>query len=114
MVLKYILLCGFEVYPFEVDIREWDLHNTQFYAPVKLFCIQPTPPPLGTLGDITFLGGVPVSLSLYFCLAPPYINTIITLFSGAPPSFITHSSPLAPGLPRGIGEEQFDRRITMS
>ena len=58
-----------------------------FNAPVKLFC--PHPPP-GTPGDITFLGVAPVTLSLYFPLAPPYVNTIITHFPSAPPLFITH------------------------
>ena len=73
--------------------------------------LPPSPP--GTHGDITFWGVVPVSLSLYFYLAPPYINTLITLFSSAPPFFITYIFPLIPGLPRrGMGAEQFDRRIT--
>ena len=47
------------------------------------------PSPLGTPRGITFLGVAPVTLSLSFCLAPPYINTLITLFSSAPPFFIT-------------------------
>ena len=84
--------------------------DVRHYAPVKLF--YPNPPP-GTPGDITFLGVAPVSLSLHFCLAQPYINTLITFFSSAPPLFITHIFPLSPGLPRGMGAEQFDRRITL-
>ena len=67
-------------------------------APVKLFCPLPLP---GHPRDITFWGAAPVSLSLYFFLAPPYINTIIALFSSAPPLFITHIFPLTPGLPWG-------------
>ena len=67
------------------------------YAPVKLFCPHPKP---GTPGDITFWGVALVSLTLYFCLAPPYINTLITLFSSARPFYHTHF-PLTPGLPRG-------------
>ena len=49
-------------------------------------CSDPIPP--GTPGDITFWRVAPVFLSLYFSLALPYINTIITLFSSAPPFFV--------------------------
>ena len=68
-----------------------------------------------TNAPIKLLGGAPVSLSLYFCLVPPYINTLITLFSSTPPFFITHIFPLTLALSRGrgIGAEQFDRRISM-
>ena len=67
-------------------------------ALVKLFWTHPPP---GTPGGIIFWGGTPGSLSLCFCLTAPYINTIITLFSGAPPFFITQIFPLTPGLSRG-------------
>ena len=68
--------------------------DRNYNAPVKLFC---PPPPSGTPGDITIWGGVaPVFLSLYFSLALPYINAIITLFSSAPP------------MGGGMGAEQFD------
>ena len=77
------------------------ISNTELYlidnAPVKLF--YPHPP-----GDITFWEAAPVSLSLYFSRAPPYLSTLITLFSSAPPSFITHIFRLTPGLPRVDGE----------
>ena len=64
-------------------------------------CSAPFPP-----------GGAPVSSSLYFSLALPYISTVITLFSSTPPLFITHIFRLTPGLPQGgMGAEQFDRRI---
>ena len=84
--------------------------------------LPPSPP--GTHGDITFWGVVPVSLSLYFYLAPPYINTLINFFSSAPPFFhfisqcpvlFYHANfSLTPGLPGGrgrwgAGAEQFDR-----
>ena len=59
------------------------------------------PPPPGNPGDITFLGVAQVSLSLYFSLAPPYINTPITLFSSATPLFITHIFRLTSRLSRG-------------
>ena len=63
-------------------------------------CSAPIPPPPGTPGDINFLGVAPGSLSIYFCLAPPpCANTLISLFSSAPPFFITHILPLTPGLP---------------
>ena len=80
-------------------------------APVTLFCTYPHPP--DTPVDITFGGGAPVSLSLYFCLAPPYIYTLSTLFSSAPPLFITRIFLLIPGLSQGgMGAEQFDPCIS--
>ena len=63
-------------------------------------CSAPIPPPV-TPQDITFLVAATVSLSLYFPLAPLYVNTIITLFSSASPLFITHIFRLTPGLPLG-------------
>ena len=61
-----------------------------------------------------FLRVAPVSLSLYFCLAPSYINTLITLFSRAPP-FLSHKFFLWPqGFPEGgMRAEQFDRCIIL-
>ena len=44
--------------------------------------------------------GVLIAL-IFTC--PPYIITKITLFSSAPPFFITHIFPLTPGLPWGGG-----------
>ena len=67
-------------------------------------CSAPIPPPRASPGKSLFGGVAPVSLSLYFCLAPSYINTLITLFSSAPPFFITHIFPLTPGLPWGGGD----------
>ena len=85
-------------------------------APVKLFC----PHPPGTPVDITFIFGclgLFITLFLYF---PPYSITVIHSFSSVlpflhfifqcPPFFITHIFPLTPGLPEGIGAEQFDWR----
>ena len=43
-----------------------------------LIVLSPSPP--GTPRGITFLGVAPVSLSLHFSLAPPYTDTLITLF----------------------------------
>ena len=78
------------------------------HAPVKLFYPHPPRAPPGTSLFLV----ARVSSSLNFCLAPPYVNTITTLFSSAPPFFITHVFSLTPGLPgRGIGAEQFDRPI---
>ena len=59
------------------------------------------------LGDITFWGVAPVSLSFYFSLAPSYINSLITLFFSAPPLFITHIFRLTPGLPDYLARSQF-------
>ena len=67
-----------------------------FYAPVKSFCPHP---PRGH----HFFGVVLVSLSLYFSLAPPYINTIVTPFSSAPHLLITHIFLWPRGCPRGDG-----------
>ena len=80
------------------------LHKTNIPLMRRSNCSAPIPPPPGTPGDITYFGVAPVSLSLYFSLAPPYINTLITLFSSAPPLFITHIFPLTPWLrPGGDG-----------
>ena len=46
-------------------------------------CSAPIPP-RAPRGHHFFLVS-PVSSSLHFCLASPYINTLITLFSSAPP-----------------------------
>ena len=62
--------------------------SRQLNAPVKWFCPYP-PLPSGHPRGHHFFRAAPVSLSLYFCLAPPYIYTLITLFSSAPPLFIT-------------------------
>ena len=59
-------------------------------------CSDPIPPP-GDPGDITFFGVAQVSLSLYICLASPYVNTLINLFSSDP-----HFSS-DPGFARGVG-----------
>ena len=84
-------------------------------------CSDPITP--GTPEDITFWGVAPVSLSLYFCLAPPkevlielpcpaLYNHSNLYFSSAPPFFITHIFLWPQGCPgRGMGAEQFDRRI---
>ena len=67
-------------------------------------CSVPNPPrqPRGH----HFFGGCPGLLSLHFSLVPPYINTIITLFSSAPPLFITHIFCLTQGLPQGDGSRK--------
>ena len=64
---------------------------------VKLFCPYPTRAPQGT--SLFFVA--PVLLSLYFFLAPPYIITKFTLFSSAPPFFITRTFSLTPRLGGG-------------
>ena len=38
------------------------------------------PSPLGHAGDITFFGFAPISLLLYFFLAPPYVTSQIAPF----------------------------------
>ena len=54
-------------------------------------CSVPIPPiPPSTPGDITFWGVAPVSLSLYFFLAPPYLITNFTLFASSRP-FLSHA-----------------------
>ena len=62
-------------------------------------CSAPTPPwaPQGT----SLFFGCPALLINTFLPCPPYINTLITLFSSAPPLFITHIFRLNPGLPQG-------------
>ena len=53
-------------------------------------CSAPIPPPGHPRGH-HFLGGLPRSpYHFIFILAPPYIYTLFTLFSSAPPLFITH------------------------
>ena len=91
-ITSYTVMMRFWTHNYLID----SLGYFQPNVPVKMFYPHPT----GTPGDITFLGVAPVSLSLYFCLAPPYINTLITLFSSAPPLSITHVFRLTPGLPR--------------
>ena len=53
------------------------LYSAVHNAPVKLFI--PHPPRMRPRGH-HFLGVAPVSLSLYFPLAQPYIDTLINLF----------------------------------
>ena len=70
-------------------------------APVKLFCPHPPRAPPGTS---LFFWVAPVLLSLYLFLAPPYIITIFTLFSSAPPFFYhTHYSSDPGAAPGGWG-----------
>ena len=80
-------------------------------------CSSPIPP-LGIPRDITFFLVAPILLSLYFFLAPPYINTLITLFSSAQRLVLiyhTHFSSDPGAAPWGrMGVEQFDRRINVT
>ena len=76
-----------------IDICSLSLFHA--YIMCRSDCSDPIPP--GTPENINFFGVAPVFLSLYFCFAPPYINTLIILFSSALPFFITHIFPLTPG-----------------
>ena len=75
-------------------LRAWSMSSISSNGQVKLFCPYPTRAPQGT--SLFFVA--PVLLSLYFFLAPPYIITKFTLFSSAPPFFITRTFSLTPRL----------------